>query len=248
MAELILALDLPSRSEALRLLDQLSGLQWVKVGSILMTAEGPGLVRELLGRGLQVFLDLKWHDIPHTVAGSVEVAGRLGVRMATVHASGGSQMLRAAADAAPASLSLVGVTVLTSHRELPSPDFTDSSDDSSSALRLASEHSVKSGDAVGGAAERLARAAIEAGLSGVVCSPHEVPRLRGVLGPKALIVVPGIRRPGDDPGDQQRTAGPAEAVRRGATHLVVGRPILTARNPAAALDQFLTALSEVSGS
>lgn len=218
MAELILALDLPNRSEALRLLDRLDGLKWVKVGSILMTAEGPGLLRELAGRGLQVFLDLKWHDIPHTVAGAVAVAGGLGVQMATVHASGGPAMLRAASAAAPPFLSLVGVTVLTSQRESAAGE-------------------------VAGAAETLAKAALNAGLAGVVCSPLEVARLREVLGPRSLIVVPGIRRPGDDPGDQHRTAGPAEAVRQGATHLVVGRPILDAPDPAAALGQFLAAIA-----
>src|ERR1044071_30891 len=113
MAELILALDLPTRGEALRLLDRLPALKWVKVGSILMTAEGPSLVRELIGRGLEVFLDLKWHDIPNTVAGAVAVAAQLGVRLATVHTSGGPDMLRAAA-AQAGSVALVGVTVLTS--------------------------------------------------------------------------------------------------------------------------------------
>jgi len=217
MAELILALDLPGRSEALRLLDRLPMLRWVKVGSILMTAEGPPLVRDLVGRGLKVFLDLKWHDIPSTVAGAVRAASGLGVGMATVHATGGEAMMREAAQAAGASLSLVGVTVLTSE-------------------------SRADGAALGPVAS-LTRAAMAAGLAGVVCSPLEVGVVREAAGPHALIVVPGIRRPQDPPGDQARTGGPGEAVRSGATHLVVGRPILGAGDPAGALAEFLAAVS-----
>lgn len=212
MAELVLALDLPGRSETLRLLDRVPALRWAKVGSILMTKEGPPLVRELVGRGLSVFLDLKWHDIPNTVAGAVLAARELGVQMATLHAVGGAEMLRAAANAAAPSLSLVGVTVLTSQ---PSASET---------------------------VERLARSSVENGLSGVVCSAHEVAAVRGVVGAKAMIVVPGIRRSQDAPGDQARIAGPAEAVNAGATHLVVGRPILAASDPAGALDDFLSAM------
>ncbi len=117
MAELILALDLPDRSAALRMLDRLPSLRWAKIGSILRTAEGPTLVREISARGVSVFLDLKWHDIPNTVRGAVSVARGLGVRMVTVHLLGGPAMLRAAADAAGDELSVVGVTVLTSHDE-----------------------------------------------------------------------------------------------------------------------------------
>ena len=225
MAELILALDLPTRAEALRLLDRLPGLRWVKVGSILMTAEGPAVVHELVDRGLEVFLDLKWHDIPTTVAGAVTVARGLGVRMATVHTLGGPAMLRAAVQAAGNALALVGVTVLTSH-------------DESDYAAVVGRPSVRLLDD----AARLARSAISAGLAGVVCSPLEVDRVRSGLGPDALIVVPGIRRPGDTSGDQSRTASPAEAIRHGATHLVVGRPILQAADPAAALAEFLSTL------
>jgi orotidine-5'-phosphate decarboxylase len=221
MAEIILALDLPDRDSALRMLDRLPKLRWVKVGSVLMTAAGTGLVRELRARGLQVFLDLKWHDIPSTVAGAVRAAGELEVAMATVHTLGGPTMLKAAAGAAPASLALVGVTVLTSHEE-------------SEYAAVVGRPSVKLLDE----ASRLARSAISAGLAGVVCSPLEVERIRAGVGEEALIVVPGIRRPGDAEGDQSRTATPAEAIRDGATHLVVGRPILTAEDPAAALEEF----------
>jgi len=223
MAELILALDLPSRTEALRFLDRVPALRWVKVGSLLMTAEGPALVRELVGRGLRVFLDLKWHDIPSTVASAVEAAAGLGVRLATVHALGGTEMLRAAAARTGDRLSLVGVTVLTSHAE-------------SDYAELTGRAAVSLGDE----ALRLGRLAVESGLSGVVCSAHEIAAMRAGLGADALIVVPGIRRPGDAVGDQSRVAGPREAVRLGATHLVVGRPILAAPDPAAVLREFLT--------
>lgn len=224
MAEIILALDLADRDSALRMLDRLPMLRWVKVGSVLMTAAGTGLVRELRARGLQVFLDLKWHDIPSTVAGAVRAAGELDVAMATVHTLGGPTMLKAAAGAAPASLAMVGVTVLTSHEE-------------SEYAAVVGRPSVKLLDE----ASRLARSAISAGLAGVVCSPLEVDRIRAGIGEDALIVVPGIRRPGDAESDQSRTATPAEAIRDGATHLVVGRPILTAEDPAAALEEFASA-------
>ncbi len=220
MAELILALDLPSRDEALRLLDRLPALRWVKVGSILMTAEGPNLLRELVARGLEVFLDLKWHDIPNTVAGAVAVAAELGVHLATVHASGGAEMLRAAAEAA-GPVALVGVTVLTSQP----------------ATEVPGEPSLVE------VAEQRARFAMQCGLAGVVCSVHELRPIRAAIGPGPLIVVPGIRRSQDDHGDQQRTAGPGEAVRLGATHLVVGRPIIRAADPARTLLELLEELA-----
>ena len=237
MAELILALDLPTRDEALWLLDRLPRLHWVKVGSILMTAHGPELVRELTRRGLQVFLDLKWHDIPNTVAGAVTAARHLGVSMATVHIAGGQDMMRAAADAADGSLAVVGVTVLTSQRT----SSTDDTDDTDSSSRK--RQSASSASSVDEAVENLARSAMDAGLAGVVCSPLEAARIRQAIGPKPLIVTPGIRRPTDPPGDQARTSGPREAVRAGATHLVVGRPILEAKDPLAALEEFLGSLN-----
>jgi len=216
MTELILALDVPGREEALRLLDRLPALRWVKLGSVLMTAEGPPLVRELLGRGLRIFLDLKWHDIPNTVSGAVRSARELGVHLVTVHASGGPEMMRSAARAAGESLAVVGVTVLTS-----------------TGTQAAS---------VDAEVERLTSSAVESGLSGVVCSPLEIERVRPLVGAGRLIVVPGIRRPGDPLGDQARVAGPAEAVRRGATHLVVGRPIRESADPTATLDEFLAVI------
>ena len=217
MAEIIVALDLPSGAEALELLDRLPEARWVKVGSILMTREGPPLIRALIGRGLLVFLDLKWHDIPNTVSGAVANARDLGVRMATVHALGGSEMLAAAGRAAGSDLAIVAVTVLTSHT---SASFGEATGRNAPDLVQ---------DAI-----RLSGKALEAGLSGVVCSPFEARAVRSALGAGPLIVVPGIRRPGDAVGDQTRTAAPAEAAAAGATHLVVGRPVLQAKDPAAA--------------
>jgi orotidine-5'-phosphate decarboxylase len=222
--ELVLALDLPGADPVRRLLDRLPEVRWVKIGSILMTREGPGLVGELADRGLQVFLDLKWHDIPNTVREAVEAARELGVAMATVHTLGGPEMMAAAAEAAAGRLAVVGVTVLTSHSPAtygsavgrPVPD-------------LAME------------AVRQARNAISAGLSGLVCSPHEAAMVRAAVGPGPLVVVPGIRRAEDARDDQSRAADPASAARAGATHLVIGRPVLRAPDPGEAWKSFLAA-------
>jgi orotidine-5'-phosphate decarboxylase len=222
MAEVILALDLPRASEALRLLDGLTGLRWVKVGSILMTREGPDLVRTLNDRGLRVFLDLKWHDIPNTVAGAVAAARDIGVAMATVHTLGGRAMLEAAASAAGGELAIVGVTVLTSH-------------DSTAYARAVGRAEVD----MLGEVERQALIAADAGLQGVVCSPQEVSLLRRRLGTGLSLVVPGIRRQSDTTSDQVRVATAGDAVANGATHLVVGRPVLQARDPELAFQEFL---------
>lgn len=191
----------------------------VKVGSQLFTAEGPRAVQRLAGLGLGVFLDLKFHDIPNTVAGSVAAAAALPhVQMMTLHASGGLAMMRAARDAVanrkrrPA---LLGVTILTSL--------------DSAALRQIG--------LAGPAPTRvvaLARLAKEAGLDGVVASAHEARAIRRACGPRFLIVVPGIRPAAAAAGDQARIATPAEAIRAGANYLVVGRPITGARDPGAA--------------
>jgi orotidine-5'-phosphate decarboxylase len=222
VAELVLALDVTRGSDALALLDRLPALRWVKVGSILMTREGPGLLRKLRDRGLSVFLDLKWHDIPNTVAGAVTSARELGATMATVHTLGGKAMLEAAAVAAGGELALVGVTVLTSH----------------DALSYGQALGRKRVD-LPAEVERLARVAQETGLHGVVCSPKEVSLLRQYLGPDPHIVVPGIRRGSDDAADQVRVASAEEASRNGATHLVVGRPVLQARDPAEVLEELM---------
>jgi orotidine-5'-phosphate decarboxylase len=222
VAEIILALDVPRAADALRLLDQLPELHWVKLGPILMTREGPGLIRTLIGRGLQVFLDLKWHDIPNTVAGAVTAARETGVAMATVHTLGGQSMLEAAALAAGTELTLVGVTVLTSH---------DPASYAGATGRTKVDLMVE--------VERQGVIAAKAGLQGVVCSPLEVSLLRRRLGPDLYIVVPGIRRRSDPSGDQVRVSTAEDAVRNGATHLVVGRPVIQSRDPAGAFGEFM---------
>jgi orotidine-5'-phosphate decarboxylase len=222
MAEIVIALDMATAEDALALLERLPRARWVKVGSILFTREGPALLDELRRRGLSVFLDLKWHDIPNTVAGAVAAARDAGVAMATVHTLGGIEMMRAARAAAGDDLALVGVTVLTSH-------------DDASFARVVGRRGVKA------AAEvlRLAESAAAAGLAGIVCSPREARVVRERLGPAARLVVPGIRRSSDAADDQRRTASAAEAVRDGATHLVVGRPITTAAEPAEVLAELM---------
>ncbi len=216
MAELIVALDLASGADALALADRLPGLGWAKLGPVLFVREGPALARELTARGVRVFLDLKWHDIPTTVAGAVAAARDLGVAMATVHCLGGPEMLAAAGKAA-GDLALVGVTVLTSH--------------DAAGLEQVLGRGVPD---VGFEAERLAKLAKQAGLRGVVASGRELGLLRETLGTGPWIVVPGVRLPGDEAGDQRRTIAPREAVRGGATHLVVGRSITAAKDPARA--------------
>lgn len=221
MAELILALDVPDGATAIRLLDRLPSVRWVKVGPVLMTREGPDLLDRLNQRGLAVFLDLKWHDIPNTVAGAVSAAAAAGVRMVTVHTLGGIEMMEAAVASAGPSLTVVGVTVLTSH---------------SAASYAAATGSATAG--IAAEAVRLASQAKRAGLGGVVASAHEVGPVRQAMGPEATIVVPGIRRPGDAVGDQSRVATPREAIAAGATHLVIGRPILTAPDPTGTWREF----------
>jgi len=220
MAEVIVALDLKSREEAEAAVDRLPGLAWVKVGSILMTREGTPLVRSLVDRGIKVFLDLKWHDIPTTVAGAVAQARDMGVSMATVHTLGGPRMMEAAVVAGGDELAVVGVTVLTSHTEADYQSLIGRKD-----INLTEE------------VVRLAEGARWAGLAGVVCSPREAALVRAALGSRALVVVPGIRRHRDPAGDQARTATPREARAAGATHLVVGRPILAADDPVAAFEE-----------
>jgi orotidine-5'-phosphate decarboxylase len=225
----IIALDVPTRADAESLLDRLGpAADFVKVGLQLFTAEGPDVVRAMHGRGCRVFLDLKLHDIPNTVAHAVQSAGRLGVELLTVHASGGAAMLRAAQDAAGATATkLLGVTVLTSL----------------SAAELAQAWGR---DAVSAAEEvaRLARAAREAGLHGVVASVAELPTIRAAVGDGLRVLTPGIRLAGDDAGDQSRVATPAEAARLGADYIVLGRSVTAAADPASALGRALRELDE----
>jgi orotidine-5'-phosphate decarboxylase len=229
MAEIIVALDLPTHTAALGLVDELGdAVSWYKVGSPLFTRSGPAVVRQLRDRGRKVFLDLKFHDIPSTVAHAVESAAALDVQMLTLHASGGPAMLQAAAAAVGDSgPRLLGVTVLTS---LGAPDLAN--------LWRREIPSVQ--DEV----LRLASMVREAGLHGVVASPLETRALRAASGPDFLIINPGIRPVRGAPEDQVRTATPAGAVQAGADYLVVGRPILEAEDRTGALERILADLAD----
>jgi orotidine-5'-phosphate decarboxylase len=222
MTRIIVALDVASAAEAHALVRRCGPeLDFVKVGLELFTREGPAVVRSLRDAGLRVFLDLKLHDIPNTVAGAVRAAAALDVELLTVHASGGPRMLAAAAEAAaPSGLRLLAVTALTSL----------------DARELASSWGRAPADVDPGAeVARLAGLAAEAGVNGVVCSPHEAAALRALLGPDAALVTPGIRLAGGDAHDQSRVATPGAAVRAGASHLVVGRAVTAAPDPNEAL-------------
>jgi orotidine-5'-phosphate decarboxylase len=214
---LIVALDVPDEALAMVLLDALAGeVGMFKVGSQLFTAAGPGVVRSIVARGQRVFLDLKFHDIPNTVAGAVASAAQLGVSLLTVHGLGGKAMLEAAAGALPAmGMRLLAITVLTSHDETSLGEV--------GVVRSLAEE-----------VRELARLARAAGIDGVVASPHEVALLREACGKDLLIVTPGIRPAGARAGDQARAATPAAALAAGADYLVVGRPITEAKDPAAA--------------
>ncbi len=227
--ELILALDVPTREAAAPILRQLRGeLMWVKIGLQMFTAYGPNYVREVAGMGFHVFLDLKLHDIPNTVGKAVESLCPLPIRMLTLHTGGGGEMLRAALSAQQKGnpdLLLLGVTVLTSMND-------------------ATLREVGVGAAAADQVARLGRLATDSGLRGLVCSPHEVAMLRAQLPPDTRLVTPGIRPPGEGGGDdQKRVMTPAEAARAGSTHIVVGRPILQAPDPAAATRAILGQLA-----
>ena len=224
MDQLLVALDVDAVAKARDLANQLRGIAGgFKIGSRLFTREGPSLVEELVSNGDRVFLDLKFHDIPNTVAGAVAAATRLGVWMLNVHASGGSAMMRAARAAAdeeaarqsrPAPL-IIAVTMLTSL-------------DQQALTEIGFQASVA--DQVG----RLAALTEAAGLDGVVASPQEIDIIRRRCGARFSIVTPGIRGASDKRGDQSRTMSASEALAAGATYLVVGRPILEAADPRAA--------------
>jgi orotidine-5'-phosphate decarboxylase len=230
---LIVALDVPDAAAASVLVDRLDGrCAWFKVGLELFVAAGPAVLDPLLDRGYSVFLDLKFHDIPNTVAGAVRSAASLGVRMMTVHAAGGPAMLAAAQGALEGLANppqLLAVTVLTS---------MDQAQLGATGVEHAPSEQVN----------LLARIGMDAGLRGFVCSPQEVASLRSLTGPEGVLVVPGIRPSGAATGDQKRVAGPADALRSGASYLVVGRPITQAADPAKAaeaiLEEMATALGE----
>lgn len=219
-----MALDVPGAAQARQVVQSLGDtVTTYKVGKQLFVAAGPEFVRELVAQGRKVFLDLKFHDIPNTVAAAVRSAAELGVSMMTVHASGGGKMLKAAAEAAaqtPGKPLMLAVTVLTSFAEADLQEVGVSGNVLSQVLRMGA----------------LARTA---GCGGLVASALEARELRRELGEGFAIVTPGVRPAGADVGDQARVITPGEAIRAGATHLVVGRPILAASDPANAARQIL---------
>ncbi|HEV8210896.1 MAG TPA: orotidine-5'-phosphate decarboxylase [Vicinamibacterales bacterium] len=231
MEQLLVALDVDTIAEARVLADRLRGaVGGFKIGSRLFTSEGPAFVEELASRGDRVFLDLKFHDIPNTVAGAIAAATRLGVWMVNVHASGGRAMMRAAKTAAeeeaarrsrPAPL-VIAVTMLTS-------------------LDQAALGEIGLDAPVAAQVERLAGLTESCGLDGVVASPQEIAIIRRRCGPAFAIVTPGIRGAGEAIGDQSRTLSAADALAAGATYLVVGRPIIAATDPRAAAERIAAA-------
>jgi orotidine-5'-phosphate decarboxylase len=224
-AQLIVALDIPDPHRIAALVDRMPpAVNWYKVGLELFAAGGPHALRPLTDHGKQVFLDLKLHDIPRTVARAVRAAAGHGAAMLTVHAGGGHNMLRAAAEAAatagPRRPKLLAVTTLTS---LAPDDLT-----RLGIHRPLKEHTLA-----------LGRMAVDAGIDGLVCSVHEAADFRRLLGSRPLLVTPGVRPAGNEAGDQKRVATPADAVKAGADFLVVGRPILEAADPRAAAENIL---------
>ena len=228
MNKILVALDVDTAEAAHALADTLRGtVGGFKIGGRLFTSHGPSIVESLVARGDRVFLDLKFHDIPNTVAGAVAAATRLGVWMVNVHASGGYAMMKDARDAANAEASKAGrpaplviaVTVLTSHSQ-------ESMDEIGLGASRISDH-----------VERLAALAQSAGLDGVVASPQEIALIRKRCGTTFEIVTPGIRSASDEKGDQSRTLTAAQALAAGASYLVVGRPIIGATDPRAAAER-----------
>ncbi len=229
---IIAALDVPTAEQALALARDIAPVVGAfKVGSELFTSAGPDIVRRLRETGTAVFLDLKFHDIPNTVAKAVAAATRLDVQMLTIHASGGREMLHAAETSAQQTARqsgrnaplLLAVTVLTSH-------------DANTLSEIGCESNV------GRQVERLAGLAVQAGLRGLVCSPLEIVALRQLLPAAVQLVTPGIRTGAEQADDQRRTLSPREAMDAGANYLVIGRPIYAAENPRAAAETILASL------
>ena len=222
--KIIVALDVATKKKALELVEQLCDkISFFKIGLQLYTAEGPEIVRSVSDIGAKVWLDLKLYDIPNTVARAVESASTLGVQMLTIHLSGGSEMLRAAIAARSKNLLLLGVTVLTSSTE--------------QTLR-----EIGITDAVTNQVLRLAKLGAEAGIDGVVASPHEIKTLRREFGERLKIAVQGIRPTWADPGDQKRFMTPREALQAGADYIGIGRPITAHAQPREALARILDEL------
>jgi orotidine-5'-phosphate decarboxylase len=229
---LILALDVPTAAEAHAWLDRLDGrCTFCKVGLELFTAEGPALVRTIRGRGVDVFLDLKLHDIPHTVQQAAARAAALDVRLLTVHASGGAAMLAAAVSGAGADTGVLGVTVLTSF----------------SAPAIAAAWGRSDGLDIGVEVGRLAGMVLEAGAHGVVCSGQELPVVREVGGGRLAALVPGVRVAGGASHDQARVITPEAAVAGGARYLVIGRAVTGAPDPVAAWDAIAASVAGTAG-
>lgn len=219
--KIIVALDVATKKEALDLVEQLRGdISCFKVGLQLYTAEGPEIVRAVLGTGARVFLDLKLHDIPNTVARAVESAAELGVQMVTIHLSGGGAMIRAAVSACSGDLLLLGITLLTSAseqtlREIGIPDKID-------------DHVL-----------RLAKLGVSAGIGGLVASPREAKMLSAEFADEIKIVTPGVRPSWAEAVDQKRVMTPRQALEAGADYLVIGRPITAHPNPREAVAKIL---------
>ncbi|PYL18062.1 MAG: orotidine-5'-phosphate decarboxylase [Verrucomicrobia bacterium] len=218
--KIIVALDVATKAEALALVEQLRDkISFFKIGLQLYTAAGASGLTDAISLLGEVFLDLKLHDIPNTVAKSVEAASALGVQMLTIHLSGGAEMIQAAT-ARKGKMSILGVTVLTSAND--------------QTLR---ETGIS--DTLDKQVVRLAKLGIENGIDGIVASPHEIKSLRAEFGDKVKIVVPGIRPSWSEPGDQRRFMTPREAIEAGADYLVIGRPITAHKNPREAVGRIL---------
>ncbi|MGA7275604.1 MAG: orotidine-5'-phosphate decarboxylase [Candidatus Udaeobacter sp.] len=223
--KIIVALDVATKEKALELVQELRDqISFFKIGLQLYTAEGPEIVRAVLATGSKVWLDLKLYDIPNTVAGAVKSASHLGVHMLTIHLSGGSEMIRAATDARASDVVILGVTVLTSATE--------------QTLR-----EIGIADKVSDQVLRLAGLGVEAGIDGLVASPHEIKALRSEFGDKIKIAVQGIRPRWAEPGDQKRFMTPREALDAGADYIGIGRPITAHRNPCEAVSKILKELN-----
>jgi orotidine-5'-phosphate decarboxylase len=223
--KIIVALDVATKPQALELVEQLRDkISFFKIGLQLYTAEGPEIVRAVLSTGAKVWLDLKLHDIPNTVARAVESASNLGVQMLTIHLSGGSEMIRAATAARTNNITILGVTVLTSATEqtLREIGITDKVEDQ---------------------VLRLAKLGVEAEIDGVVASPHEIKTLRREFGDKIKIAVQGIRPTWAEPGDQKRFMTPRQALETGADYIGIGRPITAHLRPSEAVAKILAELT-----